>query len=89
MIQDIIKNKSQELLKRIVQIFKEDECVICMEDGVDAVYYQCGHQCCHYKCSKELPDKKCPLCRNHIVATIWMGQDEIKQEPVLSLGEQW
>jgi len=67
-IQDIIKNASKELLSKIAKVFKSEKCVICLEGNVDAIYYQCGHQCCHYKCGSKL--KNCPLCRNHITAII-------------------
>jgi hypothetical protein len=67
-IQDIIKNKSMDMLDSINKVYVSNECVVCLEDTVDSVYYQCGHQCCHYECGKELT--KCPMCRSCIVATI-------------------
>lgn len=58
------------ILATKIQIYEANKCVICLEidDGLDLLYYQCGHKCCHYKCGK-LVDK-CPLCRQHITAYI-------------------
>jgi len=73
MIQDIIKNASKELLQKLTKIYKATECTICLEGEkdnkpVDSVFYQCGHQCCHYECGNKL--NKCPLCRSCITANI-------------------
>ncbi len=68
MIQDLVNNSAKELLSKLTKVFKSKECVICLEEGTDTVYYQCGHQCCHYKCGNQI--KKCPLCRQHISALI-------------------
>jgi hypothetical protein len=68
MIQDIIKNKSFEMLAKIAKVYASEECIVCLEKDVDTVFYQCGHQCCHYKCGEAL--NKCPLCRNHIAGMI-------------------
>jgi hypothetical protein len=65
LLTDVIKNASKDLLEKITKIYKSEACSICLEDDederLDAVFYQCGHQCCHYKCSEKL--NKCPLCR--------------------------
>lgn len=71
-ITDVIKNASKEMLGKITRIYKSDECSICLESDeerrLDAIFYQCGHQCCHYECSQKLD--KCPLCRGTIKGLI-------------------
>jgi hypothetical protein len=75
MIQDYMTAGAKAFLEKLTTIFKSDVCGICL-DGVDSdtpnqldcVFYQCGHQCCHYECGKTL--NKCPMCRTHITAKI-------------------
>ena len=79
MVEDMIKNASKQMLERLTMIYKSHQCVICLEgpdepaeesnlDELDVVFYQCGHQCCHYDCGKNLRD--CPLCRGRIAAKL-------------------
>ena len=68
-------NNSKELLAKLNKIFESDECVVCTdgkkdERNLDTIFYQCGHQCCHYECGKKLSPQKCPLCREYISAFI-------------------
>lgn len=73
MIDEFVKNATKRLLDKIKTVYKEDNCVICMEgenEGrpTDTVFYQCGHQCCHYECGGKL--KQCPLCRGQVAGVI-------------------
>lgn len=62
-------NKDSTLLNNIKKIYKSDTCSICLEENSnDMIFYQCGHQCCHYECGKNL--SKCPMCRKIIGAYI-------------------
>jgi hypothetical protein len=45
-----------------------DECVICLSEGPDVVFFSCGHCCTHRQCAKTL--LKCPLCRGLVVARL-------------------
>lgn len=64
----IIKDGLKYLLDSLQTIYKSEECVICLDDAPDSVFYQCGHQCCHAKCAERL--NKCPMCRSFISAKI-------------------
>ncbi|AYV78397.1 MAG: hypothetical protein Edafosvirus11_32 [Edafosvirus sp.] len=72
MFDDIIKDESKILLPLIPKIYESDMCIICCQDNkdmqIDMIFYQCGHQCCHYECGKILT--KCPLCQQSIIAII-------------------
>lgn len=52
-------------LVRTTRTAEEGVCVICTENGVDSVLYQCGHMCACYTCAKTLMEKSlnCPVCR--------------------------
>ena len=68
---DIRKDSTSSLLGKLEKQYESDHCVICLEDSeIDTIIYQCGHKCMHRKCGLGL--KKCPLCRNHIAATIYI-----------------
>jgi protein neuralized len=43
----------------------EGSCVICTENKVDSVFYECGHMATCYMCSMNLKQKNhnCPVCR--------------------------
>jgi hypothetical protein len=51
-----------------VQVFKEENCIVCLEEGNDAIIYRCGHQCMHLTCLGG--QTRCPMCRAPIRATI-------------------
>jgi hypothetical protein len=82
LLDDAINCANNELLDKLTKVWKSAECIICMnkstdENLVDCVFYQCGHQCCHYECSDFL--QKCPMCRSHISAKININYvDDIK-----------
>lgn len=43
---------------------EEKNCVVCMENGRDAVIVPCGHTACCYSCADGLPAPRlCPICR--------------------------
>lgn len=64
----ITKSFLEEFRKSGAQIFKESQCIICLEAGNDAIIYKCGHQCIHLKCVGDL--KKCPMCRAPLIAML-------------------
>lgn len=73
MVNIFIKDEGKQLLESLQAIYKTDSCSICLEGvkenkPLDIVFYQCGHQCCHYECGKSL--NKCPLCRKEISAQL-------------------
>ena len=55
---------------------KSDECVMCLSNTPNVLFYQCGHLCickeCENKLEKERGKAKCPLCRkiNRIIRVI-------------------
>ena len=73
--------KYDEFLKS--KIYEAEECVICLEDGVDTVLYQCAHKCGHYACIEKV--NKCPVCRGHIKAKIRIKPTKSNIEPVIEL----
>jgi len=58
-----IHEDNRSLLNDLTKVYTSDVCTICLgdEEVPDLVFYQCGHQCCHYDCG--LLVNKCPLCR--------------------------
>lgn len=42
----------------------EDQCKICMDNGIDCVLLECGHMVTCTNCGKQISD--CPICRQHI-----------------------
>mmetsp|Transcript_23152 Transcript_23152/g.54132 ORF Transcript_23152/g.54132 Transcript_23152/m.54132 type:complete len:492 (+) Transcript_23152:80-1555(+) len=61
---------SAGVVAKLTAVFPEGECVVCLEDHPDCVFYSCGHQCTHMACARGLPDRTCPLCRSHIAARV-------------------
>ena len=68
MLDDFVKNESKKMIEELTMVYKEKDCVICLEETPDCIYYQCGHNAVHIKCSVGL--KICPLCRKHIHAVL-------------------
>lgn len=66
-IDTLIQREYDKLMKG-VHIYDTPECVVCMEQGTNVVFYQCGHKCCHVSCATSI--SKCPLCRQHISAKL-------------------
>jgi hypothetical protein len=58
------------ILQNMTTIYEEKECVICLDSdqSIDCVLFQCGHKCCHFKCSSSLTI--CPICRQRIASVI-------------------
>jgi len=44
------------------------QCVICIDERVDTVLYQCGHMCVCHSCGLRLKmnGQNCPMCRASI-----------------------
>lgn len=42
----------------------DDQCKICMDNGIDCVLLECGHMVTCTNCGKQISD--CPICRQHI-----------------------
>jgi hypothetical protein len=72
LVDEIIASEFHSLIDKLKTIYKEETCTICLDDDKenppDTVFYQCGHQCCHYACGAKLD--KCPLCRTFVTASI-------------------
>jgi hypothetical protein len=49
-------------------IFREEECVICMCNVVQYIFLQCGHACCCIECGNKI--KTCCVCRKQIINKI-------------------
>lgn len=48
----------------ISNVYHSDQCVVCMDNDSDVIFYTCGHSCVCFTCSSKII--LCPLCRNHI-----------------------
>lgn len=72
LIKSFINKQHEEYFGNLRKIYTLEECVICMEKGIDTVFYDCGHSCCHKQCSinDTNPIVSCPLCRRHIAAIL-------------------
>jgi hypothetical protein len=68
MVQQYIDKQNDKYLTDMAKIYAQEDCVVCLENGVDTLFYDCGHACCHKKCVETI--KKCPLCRRHINAVL-------------------
>jgi len=68
MIQNFKQGIDNDYLTQLSKIYKEDTCVICLDDNPNLIFFQCGHQCMHQKCDNKMTH--CPLCRLKIVAKI-------------------
>jgi hypothetical protein len=50
------------------RLFVSEACVVCMDGPPDILFCECGHRCCHAKCSGRI--ETCPLCRQDILARL-------------------
>lgn len=68
LIQNISRknNPGSLLFDKLNKVYDSNECVVCLENSTNCIFYQCGHKCCHYNCAKDLD--QCPLCRGYISA---------------------
>lgn len=55
-----------------IQIFKTEDCVICLDLKPSRIFNPCHHQCCCANCTQEIQNTNmpCPLCREDILNTI-------------------
>ena len=52
------------------KIFKVDNCVICLNNKPEIMFYDCLHCCVFSDCDKVKPLMKCPYCRKEIIVKI-------------------
>ena len=52
------------------KIFKEDVCVVCLQNKPEILFYDCRHCCVCSDCEKVKHLMKCPCCRKDIFAKI-------------------
>ena len=52
------------------KIFKEDVCVVCLQNKPEIMFYDCQHCCVCSDCEKVEPFMKCPYCRKDIITKI-------------------
>ena len=50
--------------------YKEDKCVVCLNNEPEILFYDCAHYCVCHECEKRKPFKKCPCCRTRILTKI-------------------
>ena len=50
--------------------YKEDTCVVCLNNEPKILFYDCVHYCVCHKCEERKPFKKCPCCRTRILTKI-------------------
>ena len=50
--------------------YKEDKCVLCLNNEPKILFYGCVHYCVCHKCEERKPFKKCPCCRTRILTKI-------------------
>ena len=60
------KNEETEEKEQIInadQIFKSEECVICLTNPPNVLFCNCGHLCICEECDKTKSLKNCPICK--------------------------
>ena len=57
-------------INSIEQVFKSEDCCICLEGECGLVMVPCGHLCLCSGCSVQYKDNKCPMCRSVVMARI-------------------
>lgn len=67
------------------EIFKADECVLCLEEGPDLLLFPCHHQCMHARCESDKIGT-CPFCRAKISAKLLIGEPKAPELPRFSFG---
>ena len=60
---DVESSSSPKPLKKI---FKENQCVICLDRKPNVLFVKCKHTCVCEECEKMHPSTKCPCCRMEI-----------------------
>lgn len=66
MVDQYVKKKYEEFL--MVKIFPNGDCVVCLCEDANMIFYRCGHQCVHPGCDPDNKLEACPMCREKIVA---------------------
>merc|ERR1712060_334420 len=71
-LERLMESRTAELMEEVEanNVYSTPECVVCMEAGPDTVLYQCGHKCVHLRCIETAQLRRCPLCRQPIVALL-------------------
>ena len=51
-------------IKSVKKVYKEEQCIICMDGAATTIITSCGHMCLCYKCALKCNEEnfKCPLC---------------------------
>ena len=52
--------------KPLKKIFKENQCVICLDRKPNVLFVKCRHTCVCEECEEAHPSTKCPCCRTEI-----------------------
>ena len=50
--------------------YKEDKCVVCLNNEPKILFYDCVHYCVCHECEERKPFKKCPCCKTRILTKI-------------------
>ena len=53
-----------------LEAYKEDKCVVCLNNEPKILFYNCVHYCVCRECEERNPFKKCPYCRTRILTKI-------------------
>ena len=53
-----------------LKAYKEDKCVVCLNNEPKILFYDCVHYCVCHECEERKPFKKCPCCRTRIITKI-------------------
>ena len=53
-----------------LEAYKEDKCVVCFNNELKILFYDCVHYCVCRECEERNPFKKCPYCRTRILTKI-------------------
>ena len=60
---DDVESSSPKPLKKI---FKENQCIICLDRKPNVLFVKCRHTCVCEECEEAHPSTKCPCCRKEI-----------------------
>ena len=55
--------ESEEEVINVTKTFKTEECVICIENGPNILFCNCGHLCICNNCLEFKKLSKCPVCK--------------------------
>ena len=54
-----------------LKAYKEDKCLVCLNNEPKILFYDCVHYCVCRECEERNPFKKCPYCRTRILTKIF------------------